>query len=48
VEVLDWAFSPLKKCVDEDRTDFNIFQDPKYFREDEVDYMIQMLRKNQK
>lgn len=40
----DWAKSSLKKQVDNGSLAFNEDRDPTFFREDEVDYMIHLLR----
>ena len=44
----DWKFSKLKTKVEQGTFLFNPDKDPNYYREDDIDYMINMLRFNVK
>ena len=44
----DWKFSKLKIKVEQGTFLFNPDKDPNYYREDDIDYMINMLRFNVK
>jgi hypothetical protein len=44
----DWKYSKLKIKVEQGTFLFNPDKDPNYYREDDIDYMINMLRFNVK
>jgi hypothetical protein len=48
VKMTDWKFSKIKEKVEQGNYLFNPDKDPTYFREDDIDYMINMLRFNVK
>ncbi len=46
--MIDWKFSKIKGKVEQGVFLFNPDKDPSFFREDDIDYMINMLRYNVK
>ncbi len=48
VKMTDWKFSKLKVKVEQGTFLFYPDKDPSYYREDDIDYMINMLRFNVK
>jgi hypothetical protein len=44
--LIDWAYTPLCISILENKTNFNLDNDIRFFAEVEIDYVIQMIKEN--
>ena len=47
-KVIDWKDSIIKRKLDQGNLEFNYDKNPKFFKEDEIEYMINVLKYSSK